>query len=162
LKSITRISFVLLLAVIVLAALPWQTAKITETGFELSSTGFDGFPQVGLFLTLQLVTLFGSRYWGRRASAMAKILVALFSTFAILPLIGSALSGELRLLQKRIESATGISDWGSQLDVIDSLTSNMAAVWGIVLAMSLLVLANLSSLFISRSTQRKSAEEWLN
>ena len=93
---------------------------------------------------------------------MAKILVALFSTLAILPLIGSALSGELRLLQKRIESATGISDWGSQLDVIDSLTSNMAAVWGIVLTMSLLVLANLSSLFISRSTQRKSAGEWLN
>lgn len=161
-KSMTKISFVLLPAVVVLASLPWQTATITETGFEVSSTGFDGYPQLGLFLALQLVTLFGARYWGRRSSALAKILVALFSTLSILPLIGIVLSGKLRLLQKQIETTTGISDWDSQLEVIDSLTSNMGAVWGIVLAMSLLVLANLFSAFFSSATHRKTAEDWLN
>ena len=157
-----RLSLLLLIIAAILASLTWQSAVISETAKQLSVTGFDNYPQIGLFLGLQLVAIFGARYWSKIASRVAGLLVALFSLLSITPIAGAIASGEPRLLQLAIEKATGISDWDSQLETIQSLQTNLVAMFGIVIVMLLLVAGNLIGLFLRRAPKPEQQTEWLN
>lgn len=157
-----RLSLVFLLSAAILASLTWQSAVISETAKPLSVTGLDIYPQIGLFLGLQLVAIFGARYWSKIASRVAGVLVALFSLLSITPIAGVLTSGEPRLLQAAIEKATGISDWDSQLATIQSLQTNLVAMFGIVAVMLLLVAGNLIGLFLRRAPKPEQQPEWLN
>ncbi len=157
-----RLSLVLLVSAAILASLTWQSAVISETAKPLSVTGFDIYPQIGLFLGLQLVAIFGARYWSKIASRVAGVLVALFSLLSITPIAGVLTSGEPRLLQAAIEKATGISDWDSQLETVQSLQTNLVAMVGIVSVMLLLVAGNLIRLFLRRAPKPEQQTEWLN
>jgi hypothetical protein len=162
LKLHLRLSLVLLVSAAILASLTWQSAVISETAKPLSVTGFDIYPQIGLFLGLQLVAIFGARYWSKIASRVAGVLVALFSLLSITPIAGVLTSGEPRLLQAAIEKATGISDWDSQLETVQSLQTNLVAMVGIVSVMLLLVAGNLIRLFLRRAPKPEQQTEWLN
>ena len=152
----------MLASVVILAAFTWQSAVSIETGAVFSATGFDSYPQIGLFLALQLVAAFGSRYWGRRAARFAGLLVAIFSLLAIAPIAATVISGEPRLLQVAIEKATGISDWVSQLEFLETLQTNLPVIAGIVLAMFLLVVLNVVGAFKRRSAKPEQQTDWVN
>lgn len=157
-----RLSLVLLISAAILASLTWQSAVITETAKSLSVTGFDNYPQIGLFLGLQLVAIFGARYWSKLASRVAGVLVALFSLLSVTPIAGVLTSGEPRLLQLAIEKATGIADWDSQLETIQSLQTNLVAMFAILIVMLLLVAGNLIGLFLRRAPKPEQQTDWLN
>ena len=161
-KKLMRLNLALLAAVAILASLEWQSAVIRETGLAISITGFESFPQLGLFLLLQLVAIFGSRYWSKRTARIAVVLVGFVSLLAISPVATSAANGSLELLRVKIESATGISDWISQVEILDSLQTNELAIWGIVTAMSLLVVLSVISAFNRRAAGPKKPSDWLN
>jgi hypothetical protein len=156
------LKFALLALVALLASLEWQSATITETGAFVSITGFESYPQIGLFLALQVVSIFGSRYWSTRTARVAIVLVGLFSALAITPVASAAGSNSLELLRLKLEKATGISDWVSQTEVIGSLNTNQFMIWGIVVAMSLLVTLSLLSAFNRRAAGPKQQSDWLN
>lgn len=157
-----RLSLVLLISAAILASLTWQSVVISETAKQHSVTGFDNYPQIGLFLGLQLVAIFGARYWSKVASRVAGMLVALFSLLSITPIAAVLASDEPRLLQVAIEKATGISDWDSQLATIQSLQTNLFAMYSIVAVMLLLVAGNLIGLFLRRAPKPEKQTDWLN
>jgi hypothetical protein len=161
-KLILRLSLALLVSAAILASVPWQSAIIIETAKPLSVTGFDNYPQIGLFLGLQLVAIFGARYWSKTASRAAGAIVALFSLLAIIPIASALAAGEPRLLQVAIEKATGISDWSSQLETVQSLQTNLPAMYGIVSVMLLLVTSNILGLFTRRAAKPEQQTDWLN
>lgn len=156
------ISLSLLIAVAILASLEWQSAVISETGARLAISGYESYPQIGLFLALQVVALFGARYWSKRTSRIAVVLVGLFSALAVTPVAAVAASNSLQILHLKVEKATGISDWVSQLEVMDGLTTNYLAIVGIVAAMILLVGVSVLNAFNRRAAGPKQQSDWLN
>lgn len=161
-KTLMRLNLALLAVVAILASLEWQSAVIRENGLFVSITGFESFPQIGLFLMLQLVAIFGSRYWSKRTARIAVVLVGLVSALAITPVAASAANGSLELLRVKVESATGISDWISQVEILESLQTNELAILGIVTAMILLVILSVISAFNRRAAGPKKQTDWLN
>ena len=157
-----RLSLILTLLVIFLTSISWQSATVTETSAAVSSTGFDGYPQIGLFLILQVVGLFGARYWGNRTAKIAGTLVALVSALAIMPIASVALSGDVRLLQHQVEKLTGIADWESQVSILNSLETNTSVIFGIFGSMIALLLVNLISALSPREAKPDAQREWLN
>ena len=153
---------ILLAVVAILAALEWQHAVIRETGLVVSITGFESFPQIGLFLLLQLVAIFGSRYWSIRTARFAVVLVGLVSALAIAPVAASVSNGSQEMLRLKVESSTGISDWISQVQILDALKTNELAIWGIVAAMLLLIFLSVLSAFNRRAAGPKKQTDWLN
>lgn len=157
-----RVSFLLLAIAIVGAAQTWQSATLTETAAQLSINGFAAYPQIGLVIALQLLVLFGSRYWKFVPALIAMIIGAALSALAILPILQSTMSNRWHLLQSQITAATGLADWLAQREAISDLQVNTLAIWLTIGALALLQLWNFRSPFLRRAATKRTDGDWVN
>lgn len=162
-KKTLILKLALVALVAILASFELQGAVISETGLQVSVTGYESFPQIALIIALQLVAIFGSRYWGRTSSRVASLLVSVFSILAIAPMVNGIFdNGGLQLIRAKVEKATGIADWVSQLEIIGPLQTNLVCLWAIVVAMSLSVALNLASAIFRQKAPLNQPSDWLN
>lgn len=157
-----RLSLALIALVVVGASQTWQSANLNDTGAAIEASGFSAFPQLGLLIAIQLLILFGSRYWSRWPAVVATLLAASLSLLATKSVLDTALNGSLNLISVKITAATGIADWTSQQDAIHNLQTNPFAIWLTLISSVLLVFLSLRGPFIRRAAKSSSTGEWVN
>lgn len=144
------------------ASLTWQSAHLDEQGVTIEASGFSGFTQIGLFLALQILGLFGVRYWNRLGAWIATSLVALLSVATISPILGAVASADFRLIQKQVTKLTGIADWQAQAEVLTNLSVNMPAILTTLVAMLALAVWSVRGAVSMRQAKRSTSSEWLD
>lgn len=161
-KLQVRVTLLLLAVIAICASFTWQSARIADLGVTVEASGFSGFSQIGLFLSLQILGLFGLRYWNRVGSLIATALVTALSFASIWPLLGTVASGDFRIIQSQVTKLTGIADWQSQTDVLANLSVNTPAVLITLGVMLSLTLWSIRGAFVKRQAKQASASEWLD
>ena len=144
------------------ASLTWQSAQLDEQGVTIEASGFSGFTQIGLFLALQILGLFGVRYWNRLGAWIATSLVALLSVATIWPILGAVASADFRIIQKQVTKLTGIADWQAQAEVLTNLSVNMPAILTTLVAMLALAVWSIRGAVSKRQAKRSTSSEWLD
>ena len=118
--------------------------------------------EIGLFLALQILGLFGVRYWNRLGAWIATSLVALLSIATIWPILSAVASEDFRIIQKQVTKLTGIADWQAQTDVLTNLSVNMPAILTTVIAMLALAVWSIRGAIAKRQAKRAAGSEWLD
>ena len=125
--------------------LDWQTGVLPETGEKISVNGFNALPGATLLLALPLLVMFGARYWSRIAVRVAVGIATLIGLLGATGAVSLALNANPALLQGTIATKTGVSDWESQVALINDLTTNRIAICLTAATFVLLAISNLTS-----------------
>lgn len=157
-----RVSALLLAVIAISASLTWQSARLDEQGVTVEGTGFGGFTQIGLFIALQVLGLFGVRYWSRVGAWVATVLVALLSLATLWPLLGAVTSGDLRIIQGQVTKLTGIADWQSQTEVLTNLSVNTPAILVAAGSMLALIAWSVRGALTKRQAKQPDDAKWLD
>ena len=161
-KLQVRVSILLMAVITIGASLTWQSARLDEQALSVEASGFSGFTEIGLFLALQILGLFGVRYWNRLGAWIATSLVALLSIATIWPILSAVASEDFRIIQKQVTKLTGIADWQAQTDVLTNLSVNMPAILTTVIAMLALAVWSIRGAIAKRQAKRAAGSEWLD
>lgn len=162
-KWILRGSVLLVLLLLFSSSQAWQTATLIETGEVLSVTGFEQEPQLGLFIAIQALFAFGSRYWSRGIAIAAGVVSITVSLLTCLPLFNLVGQARPELLRNLIATKTGVGDWPAQVELITGLSSASGYIWvSTVCSAALLVLLAIQSLGIKSRNAKKNNSNWVN
>jgi len=158
-----RLTLLLIAAIIVFGSLDWQSATVIEPARNIGINGFSALPQLGLVIAIQLLLLFGSRYWSKIPGLIAVGIGFALSVLAIVPVFALAF-GEPHLLQTQIAALTGIADFQSQLQSVKELNTQGLLIALTAVAACLTALWSLRLPFVIGHTfGRKNADgDWLN
>ncbi|CAB4958775.1 unannotated protein [freshwater metagenome] len=158
-----RVTLLLIVALAIFGSLDWQSATVIEPSRDIAINGFAALPQLGLVIAIQLLLLFGSRYWSRTPGLIAVVIGFTLSALAISPVF-ALLFGEPQLLQNQIAALTGIADFQSQLEGVKGLHTQNTFIALTAVAACLAAVWSLRLPFVKRhSSGSKSADgEWLN
>jgi hypothetical protein len=158
-----RVTLLLIVAIAIFGSLDWQSATVIEPSRDIAINGFAALPQLGLVIAIQLLLLFGSRYWSRIPGLIAVGIGFALSALAITPLF-ALLFSDPQLLQTQIAALTGIADFQSQLQGVKGLNTQKSLIALTVAATCLAALWSLRLPFVKRHTAgSKSADgDWLN
>ena len=161
-KIQVRVSLLLLVICSIASSQDWQSASLNDTGKTLAVNGFGAYPQIGLVLAVQLLVLFGARYWNRALAIIVLCVAFLLTLLAVLPIAISAVQAKFELLTPQITSATGIADWVSQREVVHNLNLNSIAIWVTLLTLVAVCAWNLRLPFMRRALKAQTQNEWVN
>ena len=162
-KWVLRVSLVLVLVLLFASSQPWQTATLIETGETLSVTGFEQEPQLGLFIAIQALFAFGSRYWSRGIAISAGVISVGVSVLTCLPLFSLAGNSNPELLRSLIAGKTGVADWVAQVELISALTTANGYIWlATACSSALLVLLVVQSFGLKGRNAKKTNPNWVN
>ena len=162
-KWVLRGSFSLVLVLLFASSQVWQSATLIETGETLSVTGFEQEPQLGLFIAIQALFAFGSRYWSKAITVAAGAVSIAVSLLTCLPLFSLVGQTQPELLRNLIATKTGVGDWPAQVDLISSLSTANGYIWlATCCSAALLVLLAAQSLGLKSRNTKKVSSNWIN
>jgi hypothetical protein len=158
-----QVTLLLIVAIAVFGTLDWQSARVVEPAIRVAINGFAAIPQLGLVIAIQLLLLFGSRYWSKVPGLIAVGIGFSLSALALAPTF-SLLFGEPQLLQAQIAALTGIADFQSQLDNVKGLNTQKTFIALTAVAACLASVWSLRLPFIKRhrSGSKSRDDDWLN
>ena len=158
-----RVTLLLIVALAIFGSLDWQSATVIEPSRDIAINGFAALPQLGLVIAIQLLLLFGSRYWSRTPGLIAVVIGFTLSALAISPVF-ALLFGEPQLLQNQIAALTGIADFQSQLEGVKGLHTQNTFIALTAVAACLAAVWSLRLPFVKRhsSGSKRADGEWLN
>jgi hypothetical protein len=157
-----RLSLLLLVVCVSAASQDWQSANLNDTGKSVSVSGFAAYPQIGLILGIQVLVLFGARYWNKALSITVVSIALILTALSLMPVLVEATAGPIELITQQVTAATGIADWVSQQDSIHNLNVNLTAIYTSTSALLALALWNMRSPFVRRAAKQESQNEWVN
>lgn len=157
-----RLSLLLLLVGLISCSQTWQSANLNDTGQSVSVSGFSAYPQLALILAIQVLVLFGARYWNKVLSIAVLAIGLILSVISLLPILLAVSSEQIDLISPQVTAATGIADWISQQDSIHNLNVNLFAIYIAISALIALSIWNVRLPFIRRAAKPETQNEWVN
>ena len=141
----------------------WQQATLTDSGAQLGVTGFDVAGSLTLIVFMELLTVFGVRYW---RPVVARIAIGLVTALGVLILwsSSSAVFGQRHWLQSAIAIKTGIADWESQASAVSAWSEQPALAMSTWIVASLLTAWGLRAAFLKLGARKAklSTSDWVD